>query len=141
MMCSLQAPLTQEWFSGRSCMRSNWNLEMLIFGEMGKAEENLLEQSKRPTINLTHIRPQVRNQIPATLVDSKCNIHYTTPALYCRDHKKYHIKFFSCHTSFKANSALTQQMNTSHPLKCLILDLCWLCEQEHTCQTAVDGSL
>ena len=42
-------------------MRSNWNLEMLIFEERGKPEnpeENLSEQSKEPTFNLTHSWPE-----------------------------------------------------------------------------------
>ena len=47
-----EAPLTRKWFSGRSCIRSNWNLERLIFEERGKPEnleKNLSEQSKEPT--------------------------------------------------------------------------------------------
>ena len=31
MIFTQEAPLTRKWFSGRSCIRSNWNLEMLIF--------------------------------------------------------------------------------------------------------------
>ena len=37
---------------------SNWNLEMLVFEERGKPEypeKNLLEQSREPTKNSTHI--------------------------------------------------------------------------------------
>ena len=33
-----KAPLTLKWFSGRSCIRSNWNLEMLSFEAKGKPE-------------------------------------------------------------------------------------------------------
>ena len=47
--------------SGRSCIRSNWNLEMLIFEERRKPqnpEKNLQEQSKGPTTNLTHSWPE-----------------------------------------------------------------------------------
>ena len=32
MIFTHEAPLTGEWFSGRSRIRSNWNLEMLILG-------------------------------------------------------------------------------------------------------------
>ena len=56
-----EAPLTRKWFSGRSCILSNWNLEMLIFEERGKLEnlgENLSEQSKESTTNLTHSWPK-----------------------------------------------------------------------------------
>ena len=38
--------------------RSNWNLEVLVFGERGKPEypeKNLSEQSREPTTNSTHI--------------------------------------------------------------------------------------
>ena len=55
-----EAPRIRKWFSGRSCIRSNWNLEMLIFEERGKPEnpeKNLSEQSKVPTTNLTHSWP------------------------------------------------------------------------------------
>ena len=33
MIFTQEALLTRKWFSGRSCIRSNWNLEMLIFEE------------------------------------------------------------------------------------------------------------
>ena len=32
-MFTQEAPLTRRLFLGRSCIRSNWNLEMLIFEE------------------------------------------------------------------------------------------------------------
>ena len=38
--------------------RSNWNLEVLVFGERGKPEypeKNLSEQGREPTTNSTHI--------------------------------------------------------------------------------------
>ena len=57
MIFTQEAPLTRKWFSRRSCIRSNWNLEMLIFKERGKPEnpeKNLSEQSREPTNNLTH---------------------------------------------------------------------------------------
>ena len=38
---------------------------MLVFQERGKPEKNLLEQSKEPTTNLTHIWPWVQNQTRA----------------------------------------------------------------------------
>ena len=63
-----EAPLTRKWFSGRSCIRSNWNLEMLIFEERGKPEnpeKNLSEQSKEPTTNLTHSWSRVLNRTRA----------------------------------------------------------------------------
>ena len=68
MIFTQEALLTRKWFSGRSCIRSNWNLEMLIFEERGKPEnreENLTEQSKEPTTNLTHSWPRVLNQTRA----------------------------------------------------------------------------
>jgi len=37
---------------------SNWNLEMLVFGERGKLEypeKNLLQQGREPTTNSTHM--------------------------------------------------------------------------------------
>ena len=46
---------------GRPCIRSNSNLEMLIFEARGKLEnpeKNLSEQSKEPTTNLTHSWPE-----------------------------------------------------------------------------------
>ena len=52
--------LKEDW----SCKRSNWDLEMLLFGERGKpenTEKNLSEQSKEPTINLTHVWSRVLN--------------------------------------------------------------------------------
>ena len=63
MIFTQEAPLTRRWFSGRSCIRSNWNLEMLIFEERGKPEnpeKKLSEQSKQPTTSLTHSRPEPR---------------------------------------------------------------------------------
>ena len=56
-----EAPLTRKWFSGRSCIRSNWNLELLIFEKRGKPEnpeKNLSEQSIESTTNLTHSWPE-----------------------------------------------------------------------------------
>ena len=53
---------------GRSCIRSNWNLEMFIFEERGKLEnrkKNLSEQSKAPTTDLTHSWPRVLNRTRA----------------------------------------------------------------------------
>ena len=49
MIFTQEAPLTQKWFLGRSCIQLNWNLEMLIFEERGKPEnleKNLSEQRK-----------------------------------------------------------------------------------------------
>ena len=46
---------------GRSCIRLDWNLEMLIFEETGKQEnleKNRSEHSKEPTTNLTHSWPE-----------------------------------------------------------------------------------
>ena len=46
---------------GRSCIRSNWNLEMLVFEERGKPEnldKNISEQSREPTTNFTHSWPE-----------------------------------------------------------------------------------
>ena len=60
MIFTQEVPLTRKWFSGKSCIGSNWNLEMLIFEERGKPEnpeKNLWEQSKEPTTNLTHSWP------------------------------------------------------------------------------------
>ena len=56
MIFSKEAPLTRKLFSGRFCIRSNWNLQMLIFEERRKPEspeKNLSEQSKEPATNLT----------------------------------------------------------------------------------------
>ena len=61
LIFSQEAPLTRKWFSRRSCIRPNWNLEMLIFEERGKPEnpeKNHSEQSKEPTTNLTHSWPE-----------------------------------------------------------------------------------
>ena len=43
------------WFSGRSCIRSNWNLEMLIFEEGGGGDQ----RTRRKTS-----RTRVKNQEP-----------------------------------------------------------------------------
>ena len=46
---------------------SNWNLEMLVFKEMGKPEypeKKLLEQSREPTTNSTHIWRRVQEWNP-----------------------------------------------------------------------------
>ena len=43
---------------GRSCIRSNWNLEMLITDERRKPQKKLSEESKEPTTNLTHSWPE-----------------------------------------------------------------------------------
>ena len=58
MIFTQEPPLTLKWFSGRSCIQSNWNLEMLIFEERGKLEnpqKNLSEQSKEPTTILINL--------------------------------------------------------------------------------------
>ena len=55
-----EAPLARKWFSGRSCIRSNWNLETLIFEEWRKPENP--ENPKEPTTNLTHPWPPVLNR-------------------------------------------------------------------------------
>ena len=79
---SQEAPLTQKWFSGRSCIRSNWNLEMLIFEERGKPdnlEKNHSEQSKVPTNNLTHAWPRILNRTRPSRCEASANT--TAPSL------------------------------------------------------------
>lgn len=52
MIFTQGAPLMQKWYSWRSCMQSNWNLEMLSFEERGKPDhlgKNLSDQGKEPT--------------------------------------------------------------------------------------------
>jgi len=66
MIFTQEAPLTQKWFLRRSCIQLNWNLEMLIFEERGKPEENLSEQSEEPTTNITSSWPQVLNRTRPT---------------------------------------------------------------------------
>ena len=45
-----EAPITRKWFSGRSCIRSNWNLEVLDFLRRGENQSTwgiyLSEQRK-----------------------------------------------------------------------------------------------
>ena len=65
MIFSQEAPLMRKWFSQRSCIRLNWNLEMMIFEERGKPEnpeKNLSKQSREPTTHLTHMWPRVQNR-------------------------------------------------------------------------------
>ena len=91
-----EAPLTIKWFPGRSCIRSKWNLEMLIFEERGKPEnleKNLSEQSKEPTTNLTHSWPEPG---PCWW---EASVITTTPSLLSVSDTR-HIKF----------SLITQQM-------------------------------
>ena len=70
MIFTQEAPLTQKWFSGRSRIQMNWNLEMLVFEERGKLEKpkkNLLEQKKEPKTNITHTWPhwwEVKSLLP-----------------------------------------------------------------------------
>ena len=69
MIVTQEAPLIRKWFSGRSCIWSDWNLEMLIFEEREipqNPEKNLSEQTKEPTTNLTHSWPRVLNWTRAT---------------------------------------------------------------------------
>ena len=60
--------------------RSNWNLEVLVFGERGKPEypeKNLPEQGRELTTNSTHIStPEPR----ATLVGGERSHHWATLA-------------------------------------------------------------
>ena len=74
MIFTQEAPLTRKWFSGRCCIRSNWNLKMLTFEERGKPEnpeKNLSEQSKE----LNQLNPLVA-RARATWVGGECNHHY-----------------------------------------------------------------
>ena len=83
MIFTQEAPLTRKLFSGRSCIQSNWNLEMLIFQERLKlenSEKNLSEQSKEATTNLTNLWARVLNRTKAIKVGGECNQHYTIPA-------------------------------------------------------------
>ena len=64
-----EAPLTRKWFSRRSCIRSNWNLKMLLFEARGKPDnpvKNLSEQSKEPSNNLTRAWQRILNRTRAT---------------------------------------------------------------------------
>ena len=81
MIFTQEAPLTQKWFSGRSYIQSNWNLEMLVLRRGENPEKNLSEQNKEPTkTNLTHVWPRVQNRTRATLVGGECYHHYAIPA-------------------------------------------------------------
>ena len=56
MIFTQEAPLTRKRFLGRSCTRSKWNLEKMVFEERRKAEKpekNLSKQREEPTTNLT----------------------------------------------------------------------------------------
>ena len=80
MIFGQEAPLTWKWFSWSFCIRSNWNLQMLIFEEKGKPEspeKNLSEQSKEPATNLTHWCPWVLNRTRRW----KASTSTTTPSL------------------------------------------------------------
>ena len=82
MIFTQEAPFTRKWFSGRSCIRSNWNLEMLIFEERGKPEnpeKNLSEQNKEPTTNFTHSWLRVLSRTRATRWEASAIT--TTPSL------------------------------------------------------------
>ena len=58
---------------------SNWNLEMLVFVEGGKAE-NPEKQGREPTTNSTQIWRQLRESNRVTLMGGECSHHCAIPA-------------------------------------------------------------
>ena len=65
--------------------RSNWNLEVLVFGERGKPEypeKNLSEQGREPTTNSTHIWRRRRELTRVTLVGGERSHHCATLARF-----------------------------------------------------------
>ena len=63
MTFTQEASFTRKWFSGRSCIRSNWKFR-IIFEERGKPGKKLLEAEQRSNIQLNPYMVTSMESIP-----------------------------------------------------------------------------
>ena len=83
--------------------RSNWNLEMLVFAELGKPEFPEKNPRSRDE-NQQQTQPTYDVETRATLVGGECSHHCTIPTPYSKGGRsRYHRKDARRHSSTQAD--------------------------------------